>query len=98
MITTPRVSDVLSSISVLFVLKAIFSIEPLVLGIFNQDIHFFSNSVYTSLFSTLIRPHPDYGDVIYDQPNLSSLPDTNKIESVQYNAALASTGVIRGTS
>ena len=43
-----------------------------------------------------IRPHLDYGDVIYDQPNLSSL--TNKIESVQYNAALAITGAIRGTS
>ena len=28
-----------------------------------------------------IRPHLDYGDVIYDQPNLSSL--ANKIKSVQ---------------
>ena len=43
-----------------------------------------------------IRPHLDYRDVIYDQPNLSSL--ANKIESVQYNAALAITGAIRGTS
>ena len=34
-----------------------------------------------------IRPHQDYGDVIYDQPNLSSL--ANKIKSVQYNTALA---------
>ena len=33
--------------------------------------------------------------MIYDQPNLSSL--ANKIESVQYNAALAITGAIRGT-
>ena len=40
--------------------------------------------------------HLDYGDVICDQPNLCSL--TNKIESVQYNAALAITGAIRGTS
>ena len=38
----------------------------------------------------------DYGDVIYDQPNLSSL--TNQIESVQYNAALVITGAIRETS
>ena len=44
----------------------------------------------------LIRPRLDYGDVICDQPNLSSL--TNKIESVQYNAALAIMGAIRGTS
>ena len=34
--------------------------------------------------------------MIYDQPNLSSL--ANKIESVQYNAALAITGAIRGIS
>ena len=38
----------------------------------------------------------DYGDVPYDQPNLSYLP--NKIESAQYNAVVASTGAIRGTS
>ena len=37
-----------------------------------------------------------YGDVPYDQPNPSYLP--NKIESAQYNAAVASTGAIRGTS
>ena len=35
-------------------------------------------------------------NVIYDQPNLSSLANT--IESVQYNAALAITGAFRGTS
>ena len=40
-----------------------------------------------TVYKCFIRPHLDYGDVINDQPNLSSL--TNKIESVQYNAALA---------
>ena len=49
-----------------------------------------------AVYKCFIRPHLDYGDVIYDQPNLSSL--TNKIESVQCNAALAITGAIRGTS
>ena len=38
----------------------------------------------------------DYGDVIYDQPNLSLL--ANKIESVQCNVGLAISGAIRGTS
>ena len=38
----------------------------------------------------------DYGDIIYDQPNNKSF--CNKIERVQYNAALAITGNIRGTS
>ena len=53
-------------------------------------------SFLLTVYKYFIRPHLDYGDVIYDQSNLSSL--TNKIESVQYNAALAITGAIWGTS
>ena len=49
-----------------------------------------------TIYKSFVRPHLDYGDVIYDQPNNSRLSD--KIESVQYNAALAITGAIRGTS
>ena len=49
-----------------------------------------------TVYKCFIRPHLDYGDVIYDQLNLYSL--ANKIESVQYNAALVITGTIRGTS
>ena len=45
---------------------------------------------------SFVKPHLDYCNVIYDQPNNSRLSD--KIESVQYNAALAITGAIRGTS
>ena len=45
---------------------------------------------------SFIMPHLAYGDVIFDQPNNSSLSD--KIESVQSDAALAITSVIRGTS
>ena len=48
------------------------------------------------VYKCLIRPHLDYEDVIYEQPNLCFL--ANKIESVQYNAALAITHSIRGTS
>ena len=49
-----------------------------------------------TIYKSFVRPHLDYGDVIYDQPNSSSLSD--KIESVQYNAVLAITNAIRGTS
>ena len=49
-----------------------------------------------TVYKCFIRPHLDYGDVNYDQPSLSFL--TNKIESVQYNAALAITDAIRATS
>ena len=43
-----------------------------------------------------ILPHLDYGDIIYDQPNNESF--CNLIERVQYNAVLAITGAIKGTS
>ena len=43
-----------------------------------------------------MRPHLDYDDIIYDQPNNESLDQ--KIEIIHYNAALAVTGVIKGTS
>ena len=41
-------------------------------------------------------PHLDYGDIIYDQPNNQAF--SKKLEAVQYNAALAITGAIQGTS
>ena len=43
-----------------------------------------------------IRPHLDYVDVVYDQPSNDAF--SNKLETVQYNAALAITGEIKGTS
>ena len=49
-----------------------------------------------TICKSFIRPHPDYCDVIYDQPNNESF--CAKIERIQYNAALAITGAIRGTS
>ena len=41
-------------------------------------------------------PHVDYADIIYDQ--LNNLNLCNKIETCQYNAALAITGTVRGFS
>ena len=49
-----------------------------------------------TIYKSFVRPHLDYGDVIYDQSNNARMSD--KIESVQYNAALAITGTIRGIS
>ena len=43
-----------------------------------------------------MRPYLDYGDIIYDQAYNVSFHE--KLESVQYNSALAITGAIRGTS
>ena len=48
------------------------------------------------IYKTFIRPHLDYGDVVYDQVFNQSFH--KKLESVQYDAALATTGAIRGTN
>ena len=49
-----------------------------------------------SIYKSFIRPHLDYGDVIYDQPHNDTF--CRMIDSVQYNAALAITGTIKGYS
>ena len=49
-----------------------------------------------TIYKSFIRPHLDYGDVIYHQAYTASFQQ--KIESVQYNLALAITGAIKGTS
>ena len=49
-----------------------------------------------NVYKSFVKPHLDYGDVIYDKPNTASF--INKIETIQYNAALAITGAIKGTS
>ena len=56
------------------------------------------------LYKLYVRPHLDYGDVIYHIPHKESTLHSHgnalmqKIESVQYSAALAVTGTWRGTS
>ena len=49
-----------------------------------------------TIYKSFVRPHLDYGDVIYDQHYNNSFHQ--KLESIQYNAALAITGAIRGSS
>ena len=47
-------------------------------------------------YKSFLRPHLDYGDIIYEQWNKQAF--SNKIEIVQYNIALANTGAIQYTS
>ena len=49
-----------------------------------------------TIYKSFIRPHLDYGAIIFDQPENESF--CKKIESVQYNAALAITASIQATS
>ena len=49
-----------------------------------------------TIYKAFIRPHLDYGDVLYDQAFNNSFKE--KLESVQYNVFLALTGAISGAS
>ena len=49
-----------------------------------------------TIYKAFVRPHLDYGDILYDQAFNNSFHD--RLESIQYNACLAITGAIRGTS
>ena len=49
-----------------------------------------------TIYKSFIRPHLDYADVIFDKTSNATF--SNRIESSQYNAALAITRTIRGTS
>ena len=49
-----------------------------------------------TIYKIFKSAHLDYGDVVYDQPNNELF--CRKLESVQYNAALAISQAIKGSS
>ena len=49
-----------------------------------------------TIYKSCIRHHLDYGDIVFDQPTNDSF--CKKLESAQYNAVLAITRAIKGTS
>ena len=49
-----------------------------------------------TICKSFIRSHLDYGDMIYDQT--FNMPFQQKLETIQYNAALPITGAVRGSS
>ena len=48
------------------------------------------------IYKSFLQPHLGSGDILYDQANIES--SCQKLETIQYNAALAITGVFKGTS
>ena len=58
--------------------------------------HTFPRKSLITIYKVFLRPLIDYGDIIYDQPNNGSFCE--KLESIQYQAALATTGATQGTS
>ena len=53
-------------------------------------------STLVNIYKAFVRPHLDYGDIIYDK--FSNVNLSQMIESIQYNSALAITGTYRGSS
>ena len=53
-------------------------------------------SLMTIIYKAFLRPLIDSGDIIYGQPQNEYFCE--KLESVQYEAALSITGTIQGTS
>ena len=49
-----------------------------------------------TIYKSFVRPHLDYGDILYDKPNNENFQ--NKLEKDQYRACLAIIGAIQGTS
>ena len=47
-----------------------------------------------AIYKYFIRPHLDYGDILYDNRNNENFQ--SKLEKVQYRACLAITGAIKG--
>ena len=66
------------------------------IGLINRLRKYLPRDSLLTIYKTFVRPHLDYGDVIYDYPGNATF--SRKLESVQYNACLAITGCFRGTS
>ena len=79
-------------------LKSIFSKVNKTIGIQLRKLHhlLLRSPLLTIYKSFIIRPHLDYGDIMYDQAYNASFHQ--KLYSIQYNAALTITGAVRGTS
>ena len=63
---------------------------------FTQAPKFAARRSINNSFKAFVRPHLDYGDAVFDPAFHTSSHE--KLESRQYNACLALTGTIRGTS
>ena len=77
-------------------LKSIFNKVNKTIGLLRKLHNTVPRLPLLTINKSFIRPHLDYDDIIYDQAYNVSFHQ--KLESLQYNWALAITGTIRGTS
>ena len=77
-------------------LKSIFNKVNKTIGLLRKLHNTLPRLPLLTIYKSFIRPHLDYGDVLYDQAyNVSFHP---KLESIQYNSAVAITSAIKGKS
>ena len=77
-------------------LKNVFNKTNKMIELLKKLSNLLPGQVLVTIYKAFIRPHLDYGDVLYDQAFNNSFHA--KMEFIQYNACLAITGAIRGTS
>ena len=77
-------------------LKSIFSKINKAIGLLRKHHHVLPRSLLSTIYNSFTRLHLDNGDIIYDETYNSTF--RKKLESIQYNAALDTTGALRGTS
>ena len=77
-------------------LKKIFNKTNKTIGLLKKFSNLLPRQALVTIYKAFNRPHLDYSDVLYDQTFNNSLHA--KMKSIQYNACLAITGTIRGTS
>ena len=68
----------------------------LFIGLIRKLWNFLPRPSLLQIYKSFVRPHLDYSDIIYDKAFTGCFQ--KKLEFIQYNAALAITGAIRGTS
>ena len=76
--------------------KTILSNTNRTIGLLGKLQSLLPRATLKTIYKAFVRPHLDYGDVLYDQAFNASFHE--KLESIQYSAGLALTGAIRGTS
>ena len=76
-------------------IKGVFDKTSKSIGLIRKLRNFLPRPSLLQIYKSFVRPHLDYGDIIYGMAFIG--PCQIKLESIQYNAALAITGTIRGT-
>ena len=76
--------------------KTVLSKTNRTIGLLRKLRNLLPREALITIYKAFVRPHLDYGDILFDEVFNASFQE--KLESIQYNACLALTRTIRGTS